>query len=420
MRQRVQAVHAEDAPLHHLEHVLTGLAHALHGQERDLEACRFGGEAAADVAAAVAVNGRHLVRGPVVRERLDVGSRNAALALGPLGRLGLAVGAAEHVVLEPVEALGVRGDVVLVVGALDHPRPRDGEPQRRVGVGQRGDPLVCVDGGAVVQVGTDVDLLDADLGPEVADLRGHLAAPAPGRGLGVAAYADDGVGVLGDVPKQVGLISLLADRVHAPHVLGAPVPTLPGVRLASLQREASEQVHQMRVAAVATVHDFRLAVAVALTEHSGVAVRVYDAADLVGADLGGIVPADALVAADAAVLRIALAVGVPVDALQRIRHAVLRIHALLVADRKRRQRGDGAARERVAAHLQLPRVQLFLGVLVVEMQRADARDAPVLHVDGRRVRARAEAAVAGGLVHGLIGCLSHTYPSRSLVVIPRR
>ena len=176
----------------------------------------------------------------------------------------------------------------------------------------------------------------------------------------------------------------------------------------------------MRVAAVATVHDFRLAVAIALTEHGGVAVRVYDTTNLVGADLGSLVPADALIAGDTTVLRIALAVGVPVDALQRIRHAVLRIHALLVADRKRRQRGDGAARERVAAHLQLPRVQLFLGVLVVEMQRADARNAPVLHVDGRRVGARAEAAVAGGLVHGLVGCLSHTCPSRSLVVIPRR
>ena len=356
------------------------------------------------------MDGRHLMRGPVVGKRLDVRRGNAAFLLGPLGRLGLPIGTAKHVILEPVEAIRMSGDVILVVGALPEPGPRDGKPKRGIGVGKNRNPLVGVNGGTIVEVGADVDLLDADLGPEVADLRRHLATPTPRSRLRVAAHADDGIGVLADVPEQVRLVCLLANRIHAPHVLCAPIPAFPAIGLASLQRKASEKVHEVRVAAMARVHDLRLPMTVALAEHRRVAIGVDDAANLVRANLGGLVPADALVTGNATVLRIALPVRIPVDALQRVRHAVVRVDALLVAYGHRRQRRDEATCQRVAAHLDLPGIDFVFGVLVIEMKRADTRDASVLHVDGSRVRPRAESTPSGGLVHGLVSCPSHLTP----------
>ena len=228
---RVQLRHAEEAPLHHLEHVLARSAETLHSEQGDLETCWLGGVRGADVAAAVAVRCRDLVRCPVARERLDVATRHAALAFCPLGGLWLSVSTAEHVVLEPVEAVGVRGDVVMIIGVFGEPDPRDAEPERRIGIRVRGDPLVGVNGCAVVQIGADVDAFDAALAPEVADAARHLAAPAPRSRLRVAAHKDNRIGILRDVVEQVRLMRLLPDRILPPHVLGAPVPALPGVRL---------------------------------------------------------------------------------------------------------------------------------------------------------------------------------------------
>ena len=410
VRQGVQRLHAVEAPLHHLEHVAPGRAHALHGQKGDLQAGGLVGEHRADVAAAVAVGGRHVVLRPIPRERLDLPRGHAAFALGPLGRFGLAVLPAHDVELEVLEIDRMRVQVLLVVGAFLDPRVGYAQPQRRVGVGKHRDPLVGVHRGPVVHVGADVDLPDADLAPEVADLRGHLATPAPGRGFRVAPHEQHGVAVLAGVHQQIRLERLLAHRVHAPHVLGAPVPAFPAVGLAGLQGEAAQQVQKMRVAAVAGMHDLRLPMAVALQEHRRGPVFVDAPPDLVGADLRGLVPADALVSADPARFGMALPVGVPVDALERVRHAVLGVHALLVADRQGRQRGLEAARERVAAHGELPGIDLVLGVLVVQAQRPDARDAPVLHVHRGRVASGAEPAPAGRLVDGLVRCRAHASP----------
>jgi hypothetical protein len=57
----------------------------------------------------------------------------------------------------------VRAYVLFVVRPLVQPHVGDGQVERGIGVGQDGDPLVGVDGGAVVQLGADVDGLDADL-----------------------------------------------------------------------------------------------------------------------------------------------------------------------------------------------------------------------------------------------------------------
>ena len=392
-RQRVERGDAEQRPLHELELVGAGLAEALHAEERNLEARRLGGEAGADVASAVAVRDGHAVGRPVAREGLDGAGGHAADLLGPLGRLRHAVLAAEHVVAEVVEADRMRVEVLLVVGVLGDPRVGDGELEGRIGVGQDGDPLVGVDGVGVVHVGRDVDLLHADLGEPEAQAARHHAAPAKRRGLGVAAPEQHGVAVLGNVFDDVVLAVLLAERVHAPDVLGAPVPAFPAVGLARLQREAAEQVQKVRHAAVGGMDDLRLAVAVDLGEHGVGAVGLDDALELGGDELGRLVPADAFVLAHAAGLRMALAGRIPVDALERIGDAVLRVDALLVHERQRRDERLETRLEGVPARLDLPVVEIFGGVVLVEVERTDAQDLVVFLVDVDRagVGAQAEA-----------------------------
>ncbi len=146
------------------------------------------------------------------------------------GRLGHAVFLAHDVGLELVDAVGVGRQVLLVVGALGEPAVGDGQVEGGVGVGQQRDPLVGVDGVAVVAVGGDVDLLDAQFFPPVAEAADQLAAPAPGSGLGVATPEEQQLGVLGDVVEQVALRQLLADELASPDVLGAPVPAFPASR----------------------------------------------------------------------------------------------------------------------------------------------------------------------------------------------
>ena len=224
----------------------------------------------------------------------------------------------------------------------------------------------------VVHVGRDVDLLDAQLGEPEAQPACHVAAPAERRGFGVAAPEQHGVAVLGDVLDDVVLLVLLAQRVHAPDVLGAPVPAFPAVGLARLQGEAPAQVKKLRDAAVRGMDDLRLAVAVDLAQDGLGTVLVMHALDLARGDFRRLVPADAHVPAGAARLGMAFAVGIPVHAAHRVGDAVLGVHALLVAKRQGRHERLEARLERGAARLYLPGVQLLGRVVFVKMERADA------------------------------------------------
>ena len=373
---RRHGVDALEHPLDELELVDAGVAEALHAEQAHLQTRRLVREARADVAAAVAVGDGHLVAAPIACERLDAVGRHAALLGSPGRRLGNAVLMAEHVVLKPVEALHVGGHVLLVVEPLGHPHVGDGQLQGRVGVGQHGDPLVGVRGVGVVDVGRDVDGLDADLVEPVAQAARLQATPAPGRGLGIGAPEQDGVAVLAHIPDDVVLRVLLSVGLHAPDVLGAPVPALPAVRLAGLDEVVARLVphvveHERRAAMGARDH-LGLTVALALDEDGAAAVLTADALDLGGDEVGGLVPADALVAAHAAVLRVALALRVPVHALERVRDAIGRVGTLLVGQRKRRKQRLHAGAEGVAPHLVTPFVQLLGGVVLVIVQRADA------------------------------------------------
>lgn len=190
-------------------------------------------------------------------------------------------------------------------------------------------------------------------------------------------------------------------------VLAAPVPALPAVGLARLQGVAAHEVHELGGAAVARVHDLRLTVAVALDEDGGVSVGIDAAGDLRRDDVGRLIPADALVLADAAVLGVALAVRVPVHALQRVGNAVLGIDAVLVGQLQRRDGGLRAALELLAARVKRPRVEVVDLVGVKHAQGPDAGDLAVDDVDGTGVGSAAEGAQARRHVDGLVLGLAH-------------
>mgnify|MGYP007025180061 CR=1 FL=1 len=264
---------------------------------------------------------------PIAREGLDGVGGHAANALGPLRGLRHAVLAAQHVVPEVLEAHGMRVEVGLVVGALLDPRVGNGQLQRGVGVGQHGNPLVGVHGVGVVHVGRDVYLLDAELGEPVAQAARHVAAPAERRGLGVAAPEEHRVAVLRDILDDVVLLVLLAERVHAPDVLGAPVPAFPRIGVARLHGVAASLgaagsdgpltvtvhpevvrqldsgllecylVEQVALGTAGTVDGLDQMVPVRLHEDRVQAIRFLNAQHLGRDDIGRLVPADPFVLA---------------------------------------------------------------------------------------------------------------------------
>ena len=182
----------------------------------------------------------------------------------------------------------------------------------------------------VVEVGADVDLLDAGLRPEVQQAAGQLSAEAPGGGLGVAAPDQHHVAVLGDVLHHVVGGGHHADEALAPHVLGAPVPAFPAVRVPDLLGEAAHLVEEQGGAAVGSVDHLALAVAVALHQDGQRSVFLVHALDLGGDEVGRLVPGDPHELALAPVLGVALAVGIPVHPLEGVLDPVGRVGPLLV------------------------------------------------------------------------------------------
>ena len=279
-----------------------------------------------------------------------------------------------------------------------------------VGVGEDRDPLVGVDGRTEVELRADVDLLDPDLRVEVGDVGRVLPREAPRRGLVVAAPLEDHVAVVDDVLAHVQLRPHHALEAVAPDVLGAPVPALPAVRLADLEGEAAHRVEQTGAVAVRRVDGLALAVAVRLEEDRVRPVLLVDPRDLLGDDVGRLVPRDAHVLALASVLLVALAVRVPVHALERVLDAVGRVGALLVAGHVRGGAGPRPRLERESVALHLPGPEGLGIVLPVEVERPDAQDLAVLDVDHDLAGAAEKAALRQGPDDGLVGGHIHFLP----------
>ena len=367
-------------PLDHLGLVDAGLAQAAHTQQHDLQTGGLGGVGAADEAAAVAVEDADGALGPVAGQSLDSIDGHAALLAGPLGGLGNAVLPAHHIVHELVKAVGVLGDILLVIGLFLQPEIGDGQLKRRVGVGQHGDPLVGVDRGGIVQVGADENGLDAQFTEPEAQPAGQMHAEAQRGDLGVAAPVQQAVAVLGHVGDQIGLRGHLAHRLAAPDMLGAPVPALPGVHVAHLQGIAAHQGQQTVGTAVAGRHILALAVHIGLAQHRLGAIGLLHAHQLVGADLGRFVPADADILALAAILGIALPLGVPVHPLQGIADAVLGVHPGLIAQAEVGGQHPVGRGEGAAPGLHGPGVAVLLHILLIIEVGADPGDLAVVGV----------------------------------------
>ncbi len=312
----------------------------------------------------------------------------------PLGGLRNTILFAQHVVLELLEPYRMGLDVLLVIRALGHPHVRHAQIEGRVGVGQHRDPLVGMNGSAVVEVRRDVNLLDAEFGPPVAQPAGQLTVEAPRSGLGVASPEEDAVAVLGHIPHDVGHRDHLPQVLATPDVLGSPVPAFPAVGVARLQGVAAEQAQQAPVTAVGGVHRLGLRMPVGLRQDGLHAVLLIDTLDLSDHDVEGFIPGDALVLADAAILGVAPtrarrargAVRVPVDPLERIEHPVRRVDPVLVAQGEGRDQGVHGGRELLPSRLQLPGLDLRVLLVVFKWAYADDLAFAALHPHAVGVR----------------------------------
>ena len=216
--------------------------------------------------------------------------------------------------------------------------------------------------------------------------------------------------MLDDVLQDVELGRHHALEPLPPHVLGAPVPALPAVGLADLQGEAAHLVEQAGAVAVRRMDGLAFAVAVALDEDRRWAVLLVDAGDLAGDDVRRLVPRDAHVLALAAVLRVPLAVGVPVHAFERVLDAVGGVRALLVGGHIGSRARPHARLQDLAVALDLPGTEALAVVLPVEIEGPDAHDLAVLDVDHDLAGATQEAALRQGpddsLVRGHVDLLA--------------
>ena len=119
----------------------------------------------------------------------------------------------------------------------------------------------------------------------------------------------------------------------------------------------------------------------------------------IGDDGRGLVPGNSLVLALAAVLRVPLAVGVPVDPLQRILDPVGRKGPFLISQ------GEGAGQrfhqrfQGLAVPLYLPGVELLSVIFPVVVERPDPDCFAVFDIDGAFAAAAEQAAQRQGLDH---------------------
>ena len=274
----------------------------------------------------------------------------------------------------------------------------DGELQGDIGIRQDRNPLVGMNRSTIVEVRAHVDLLDADVSEPIRDEARHLTTPAPRRGLGIAAPDKDGVGVLGDILDDVVGNGLHADGIHAPDMLGTPIPALPGVWLTSLLQKAARERQQVGLATMRRVNGLGLSMAIGLRVDGERAAFVLNPLDL-GNDVASLIPGDALVLGNATVLRIALTVGIPIDALQGVRNAILGVGAHLVCSGQRWRAACHARLQHMPISFDLPIVQVFGFVELVIVQRPDASDSSVLHIDLSDVCTHSKPAESDALDH---------------------
>ena len=308
---------------------------------------------------------------------------DARLLFGPFRGLGHAVGLAHDVGLELVEADGAVRDVFLVIGVFRDPHVGDGHGDRGVGAQARGDPLAAHDGVRVVVEGVDEDHLDALLLEPLPPERGFLAGVGAAGGVRVVGPVDDLLRVLQGVAEAiVGLRHAQAPEEPV-GVRRAPVPAFPAVGVVEHRGEL-QHVHEAGEGAHLVAHDAPVVVRRGDAADGRAAVGLLDPHDLLGHDVGGLFPGDALVAGFAAVLRVALAVGVEVHALHGVLDALVRVDAPALRVDVRGERGLLPGRVLLAAGLDGPRLEVGR----VDDQGPHPHDLAVLDIDRHRSAVR--------------------------------
>ena len=205
--------------------------------------------------------------------------------------------------------------------------------------------------------------------------------------------------MLCDVLDDIVGDGLHANGIHAPNMLCAPVPTFPGIRLTGLLQEAARERQEVGLATMGRMHGLGLSMTIGLRVDGKRSALVLNPLDLGRDDVTGIVPGDALVLGDTTVLRIALAIRIPIDALQWIRNAVLRIGPHLIRRGKRRRTARHARFEHVTILLDLPVIQILGFIELVVVQRPDASHTSIFHIDFSDVRTHSKATKADALYH---------------------
>jgi hypothetical protein len=255
----------------------------------------------------------------------------------------------------------------------------DRQRERRVGARPWRDPGAAEIGRAVVEVRVDMNDFDAEplqpLAPDRALLAGIDAA---GR-FRIARPEDHHLGVGEQILDSAVALAEAHPHGVAPMVRGAPVPALPAVGVARDRGMADEVREALQRAEI--IADIAPAVVRLALESDGARpVRELLALDFIGDDGERLVPRDRHIAGEAAILRIALAGRVEIDALQGMQHAVRRIDRRFPVERVRRDRRLARRREALPARLDGPGG----AVRLLEIDGRDADDLAVLHIDEDR------------------------------------
>ena len=148
----------------------------------------------------------------------------------PFGRFRHAVLVAEHVVLEPIEAVGMRFDVLPIVRVLGHPHIRDRQLQRGIGIRKYGEPFIGMNDSRVIAVGSDGEVLDTAILEPKRHPGSHLAAPAPRGGLRIATPVQKRIAILGDILSRMSWNGCSVRRDPCPTHASRPNTNPPSYR----------------------------------------------------------------------------------------------------------------------------------------------------------------------------------------------
>jgi len=127
--------------------------------------------------------------------------------------------------------------------------------------------------------------------------------------------------VFGNILKCITDKFINAEGQHAPHVGGTPLPSLPAIRRPHLQsvftlvHSAIETIEKLDIAAMRGMYSLGFTMAVTLKKYRIGIVFRSNSPDFTGNQVGCFIPGDSFIFAAAPVLRISVALGIPINSL---------------------------------------------------------------------------------------------------------